>query len=262
MARIDVLRHVRIERAGRLRIVGEMLLDEGRRVVRLEGKLAGHHLIEHAAHRIDVGAAVDLLASGLLGRDVVERAEDGVRRRDGVEVFDEGDAEVGDLDVALLVAVLVPAFLGIGDEHVARLHVAVHDAVLMRVIEGFGGGDEDLQRGLQGEAAEPFEQQVEALAFDVLEDQVVDLFLLIDVVDAADVGMVETGGGLRLADEAVFGFRVVDELLPQNLDGDGTLEHGVMTFVHDAHATPPQLLQDVVPPDLRLKHIAAEISMR
>ena len=46
-----------------------------------ERLLPGHHLVEHAAEREDVGARVGLAALELLGRHVLERAEDRAARR-------------------------------------------------------------------------------------------------------------------------------------------------------------------------------------
>ena len=48
-----------------------------------ERRLAGQALVEQAAERVDVGAAVDLLAADLLGGDVVGGAERLGRRRAG-----------------------------------------------------------------------------------------------------------------------------------------------------------------------------------
>ena len=63
------------------------------------GSRAGEHLVEHAAERVDVGAAVDRLAADLLGRHVLRRAEHvaGLRHRvlrAAAVVAQLGDAEV------------------------------------------------------------------------------------------------------------------------------------------------------------------------
>jgi hypothetical protein len=44
-------------------------------VVAIEYDSAGEHVKQHAPERVDVGAAVDVGTTGLLGRDVVDRAE-------------------------------------------------------------------------------------------------------------------------------------------------------------------------------------------
>src|SRR5690606_8511353 len=102
-------------------------------------------------------AGVDGQPLGLLRREVGRRPHDRARLGEVVGVaaaHGAGDAEVGDLDLALG-----------GDEHVARLDVAVHDAVAVGEVEGGGdvGGDVGGTVGVQpplgpqdlGQAAPP-----------------------------------------------------------------------------------------------------------
>ena len=67
----------------------------------LERRLAGEHLVEQDAERVDVRAGVDVLAHRLLGRDVVGGAEHPARLGEPVGLERAGDAEVGDLRPAL-----------------------------------------------------------------------------------------------------------------------------------------------------------------
>ena len=114
-----------------------MVEDHPHRGVRLERQAPRHHLVEHDAQRVQVGASVHLgpaLAHRLLGRDVLRRAHDhaGLGGRvalPGVEraLLDLGDPEVEDLDEVVPVG-------RAGEEDVVRLDVAVRDA------EGMGRG--------------------------------------------------------------------------------------------------------------------------
>ena len=61
-------------------------------------------------------------------------------------------------------------------------------------------------------------------ALDVLHDDEVRAVLLAPVVDADDVGVVEVGGGLRLAPEPLDERRVGGELGEQHLDRDRPVE--------------------------------------
>ena len=93
-----------------------------------ERRATGDHLEEHDAERVDVAAGVDADALGLLGGEVGGRAHDRTGLGQALLGVDgPGDAEVGDLHLAL-----------VGDQHVARLHVAVDDPVLVGVAEGGG----------------------------------------------------------------------------------------------------------------------------
>ena len=110
------------------------------------------------------------------------------------------------------------------DEHVAGLHVAVHDAVAVGEPERGGdvgadvGGPVGVQRAL---GAEDLRQ---AAPVDVLHDDEVGAVRLAPVVDADDVGVVEVGGGRGLPAEALDEGRVRGELGEQHLDGDGPVE--------------------------------------
>jgi DNA-binding SARP family transcriptional activator len=85
-------------------------------------------LVEDAAKRVDVGAAVDRAALDLLGRDIVDRPDEAAVAR---EAADRGDmtreAEVADVRVLALFRMC--------HQDVARLHVAVDEPCRMRRVE-------------------------------------------------------------------------------------------------------------------------------
>ena len=130
-------------------------------VLALERDLAGEHLVEHDAQRVEVRLAGDRLAERLLGRDVVGRAEHAPVGGQPLLVERAGDPEVGDLGRALLV-----------DQDVLGLDVAVDD------VAGVGGaeraGDLDRVGDRLGDRQPPVaaDAVLERLALDVLEDDV------------------------------------------------------------------------------------------
>ena len=67
----------------------------------VEGGLAGQHLVHDHPQRIEVGPLVHPAASGLLGRDIVDRAER-LAGQGALGRGDAGDAEIGHLDAAVL----------------------------------------------------------------------------------------------------------------------------------------------------------------
>ena len=89
-----------------------------------EKRRAAEQLPEDDPDREDVGALVDLLPERGLGREVAELALDDP----GLALLELarglGEAEVHDLHLAVL-----------GDEHVGRRHVAVHDVRAARPSE-------------------------------------------------------------------------------------------------------------------------------
>ena len=123
---VERARHGLVDLGRRHGRFAHVLVGDGDRRLAAERRPAGEQLVEHDARRVDVGARVDRLALGLLGREVRGGAEDGRRLGDrrGRVRHRAGDAEVHDLDLA-----------GIGDHHVAGLDVAVDDAGAVGVLE-------------------------------------------------------------------------------------------------------------------------------
>jgi hypothetical protein len=68
----------------------------------------------------------------------------------------------------------------------------------------------------------------------------------VDLVNRADIGMVETGGCLGLVQETLFVFVVREEMGGQELEGDGALELAVLGFIYDPHTTLAELGEDLV----------------
>ena len=70
--------------------------------------------------------------------------------------------------------------------------------------------------------------------------------LLADVMNGADVGMIQRGRGSRLALEPAQRLSVARQIVRQELQRDEAMEPGVLRFVHDAHAAAAELLDDAV----------------
>ena len=113
--------------------------------------------------------------------------------------------------------------------------------------------DAELQQGreFQGTAADPL---VQGFALEQFHHDEVLAFVMIDLVDRADAGMVEGRGGPGLALKAFEHGRVLRHLRRQELDGDVPAELGVLRLVDDAHAATAELRGDLVVRDGLANH--------
>ena len=71
-------------------------------------------------------------------------------------------------------------------------------------------------------------------------------FGLIDLIDRADVGMIEGGGGAGLALEAVDGLGIAGELRRKKFEGYEAAKFGVFSLVHHSHAAATELVDNAV----------------
>ena len=79
-----------------------------------------------------------------------------------------------------------------------------------------------------------------------LHDEERAAVLLADIVDGADVGVVQRRCGARLAAESGQGLGIFREVRRQELQRDEALQPRILGFVHDAHSAAAQLLDDAV----------------
>jgi hypothetical protein len=140
-----------------------------------------------------VRATVELFATRLLRRHVLRRAHH--RAHLGVllaGIVHVRDAEVGDLDR-----------LGVGQhQNVARLDVAMHDAVRMRIVERARQLQADHHGVADGELMTLVELIGQRHAVDELHGHVGPAFDLAHVMHDDDVGVRESARGACLAQEA------------------------------------------------------------
>ncbi len=144
--------------------------------VAVKRKLACEHLIEHNAHRIDVGFAVGHIAARLLGRDIVNRTDrligHGARRLVG----EARNAEVRHLDGAVL------------QEHdVLRLDVAVNDAALVGVLQSAEHLCGEMQRILPLDHALALDVFLQGDTVDVLHHDILDHVAEAHVIHLDDI---------------------------------------------------------------------------
>ena len=213
--------------------------DGGERGPAGEGALAAEHLVEHQAKGEDVASGVHGHAGRLLGRHVSGGAQNDAELRgvdaavgrrgdggaaDGSEIHQLGQAEIENLGLSVL-----------GEHDVGGLQIAVDDAGPVRLAERRG----NLLRepdGLQHREAAGRYSFGEGLALYILHGDEVVAALFRVVVDGDDVGVVEAGCRLRLADEAQAALLIGRHVRGEEFEREFPSEAGIERFVHGAHA--------------------------
>ncbi len=244
-------------------LVQDLVEECGRRFT-LERTDAGRHFVEHHAQREQVAPCIHILPERLLGRHVGNRPERGSgagqaeisvvgrprlrpghrqRPRIGLERF--GQPEVQDLGVATL-----------GDEDVRRLDIPMDDLVSVsggKAVGDLGSIPEDLV------GAEPFrlEAMRQRFAFQQFHRNEVPTFVLVDVVDGADVWVIQRRRRAGLPLEPGDRFTVVGKPLGQEFQRDRAPEPEVVGPVDNTHPPASQFLPNLVVRDGRAGHRAS-----
>ena len=128
---------------------------------------------------------------------------------------------------------------------VGGFEIAMDDPLAMRLVERVGDLGGDRQRLVERERP-VLEPRGQRLALEMRHDQVVGAIDAADVVDAADVGMIQRSDSSCLAFEAGSQIRIVSDFTRQNLDRHRAIEAGVAGFVDLAHATRAKRAEDFV----------------
>ena len=128
---------------------------------------------------------------------------------------------------------------------VLGLDVAVHHPLPVGVVERAGDHAREMQCFVERQLAVAVELRPQRLALDVRHDVVEEAVGLARVMQRQDVGMIEAGGDLDLAEEAV-GAERGGELGVEDLERDGAVVLAVVGQVHGGHAAAAELALDVV----------------
>ena len=150
------------------------------------------------------------------------------------------DTEIGNLRAAVL-----------RDQDVAGLHVAMDDALGMRVIESIRDFCGELKSGRERKLFLAGEQLVERFACDVFKNDVGILILriLAHIENGDDTGVMQSACGLRFVHEAKAKFLFCVGFLPPQRNGlhrDQAFDLRVASLVDDAHGSPTQFADDLV----------------
>jgi hypothetical protein len=144
----------------------------------------------------------------------------------------------------------------LGDEDIGRLDVAVDDSFGMGGIEGVGDfdGECENQFGFQRTIADPV---LECKAVQKLHGDEGLAILFADVVDGANVGVIQRGRSLSFALKAGERLWVARNVIGKKLEGDEAMQPRVFRFIDDTHPTTAELLDDAIVGDGLADHIWA-----
>ncbi len=142
------------------------------------------------------------------------------------------DAEVRDLHRARFV-----------EQQVLRLDVAMHDAVLVRVLQRLADRRHDGQRLLRREAAR-LHRLPQIHAIHELHEQVVKPARLPEIVDRDDVRMIERRERLGLVRETFGKLRIGHPLRREQLQRDQAAQRLLPRLIDHAHPAAPEKLDD------------------
>ena len=83
-------------------------------------------------------------------------------------------------------------------------------------------------------------------AFQVLHHHEATSIFLVNVVNGADVGMVQHGGGARLTAKALQSQRIASDIIGKKLEGHKPAQAAVFGLVDQAHSSTAELADDAV----------------
>src|SRR5215831_9865647 len=214
---------------------GAEFLEEGHGIVGRERRVICDQLVEHRRGSKHIGALIRA-SPGLLRRHIAQCSQEQARPGDiVVRRGDACEAEIEDLGYAI-----------VRNEYVARLDVTMDNPPLMSVGEAFTDLHHQSQLALEGQISAPANDLTQLLSFQVLHDNEQTPGVLTEIVDRDDVGVVQLRAGLRLTEEARSQLVALAHSLGNDLEGDHAIQQGVVRFVHNAHAPPPDLLYDLI----------------
>src|ERR1700674_2615541 len=136
------------------------------------------------------------------------------------------------------------------DKDVGRLDIAVHDTLGVGGIQSVRNLDSERDHGLdvqrfscdsvlQRHTLQKLHRDVGLLTSRSIRN-------LADVIDGADIWMIESGSGSSFAAETLECLRVLRNVLRKKLKRNETPELSIFRFINNTHATTAQLLDDAI----------------
>ena len=252
---LQLRRQIGIQLQRRHRLPIQDALENNRRGVAVEGLLAGGHLIERRSKRKQVGAAVEFLAPGLLRRHIGDGAQGAARTGEVAR----GLVAVGrDTWVAAVVELRQPKIQQLrlavfGDEDIRRLDVAMDDALGMRRIERVGNLNSQVEQEVDRQRL-AVDAMLERLPLEKLHREKGAAVVFANVVDRADIRMIEGRSGAGFAPEALQHRQLAADLVRQKLERHKAPQAGVFSLVDHPHPATADFFEHPVVGDSFTNH--------
>jgi hypothetical protein len=132
-----------------------------------------------------------------------------------------------------------------GDENIGRFDVAMNDSLGVGGVQRVGEVDAERKEGFHFQGA-PGDVVLQRRAFQKLHGNVRFSILFADVVDGADVGMIQGRRCLGFALKPGERLWVSCDVFGEELERDETMEASILGFVDDAHTAATELLDDAI----------------
>ncbi|HUI77606.1 MAG TPA: hypothetical protein VLY24_06805 [Bryobacteraceae bacterium] len=247
--RFELRRKLGVEAEWRSGIIVKDGVEQERGGGAVKWQSAGGHFVEHGTEGEDIAAPIEFLAPRLFRRHIGNGADGGAGAGKVVDARSLGDlrvgkagaagghfgeAEIEDLGVAAL-----------ADENVGGLNVAVNNALVVGGIERVGDFDGQGKKFVEFHRLAA-DAVLQGHAIEVLHGDEGPAFMFANVVNGADVGVVQGGSGLSFALKPGQRIAIAGDLFGQELQGHEAAQAGVFGFVDNAHSAAAQLFNDAV----------------
>jgi len=143
----------------------------------------------------------------------------------------------------------------LGDEDVGGFDVAVDNVFGVGGVESFSNLHSDVEQTVEFERLSG-DEVLEGGAVEELHGDEGAAVFFADVVDGADIGVVESGGGFGFAAEALEGLAVGGEFFGEKFEGDEAIEAGVLRFVNHTHTATAEAFENAVVGDSSADEVA------
>ena len=235
-----------IQTAGRRGLLMQDRIERGHDVSPGKRLLSGRHLVQHHSKGKQIAARIERFAPSLLRGHVNGRSRNHSHCRQ--RVFNAGIGAGGELRLLRQLCETKVQHLGLAvcsEKDIGGLNIAVNDAFRVGGDERICHLDAHVQNLVSFERIAA-NQLLQAFAFQLLHDDEGVPVVVLDVVNRADVGMIQLGGRSSLALESLQGLGIPYQVIRNKLEGNAAPEARIFGLVDHSHAPTAEFSQDAI----------------